>query len=149
MAKNINLNFDEGYKEYTINNDPERVIRVNTSDFGILTRFGEAYANIQARMDEWNKKQDPEKKENIYLDQLQDMADYVNKQIDYIFNGEVSGIVFGNQSCLSMVKGVPLYERFINAILPVIESDLEEERKASKKRVAEYTKKADKFKNKK
>ena len=34
-----NLNFNEGYKEFTINNNPNRVIRFNPTDVGFVERF--------------------------------------------------------------------------------------------------------------
>ena len=32
------LKFDEGYKEYMINDDPDRVIRINPSDLNMWQR---------------------------------------------------------------------------------------------------------------
>lgn len=33
------LKFDDGYKEYSINGDESRVIRINTTDFAIFDRI--------------------------------------------------------------------------------------------------------------
>lgn len=139
-----NLNFDDGYKEFSINNDPGRVIRFNPADFGIIERIKTAY-------DEINKAADLDK--NIELkpdgtaldefskaaDVVRDVDNTIREQIDYIFNSPVSDAVFGRQSTLGMVKGMPLYERFLNAVIPVIEKEVGIQQEASQKRIQKYT----------
>ena len=148
-----NISFDEGYKEYTINDDPDRVIRVDTADYGILTRAKEAEKNIREYLKKYdeieiNADGSAALDDDAAIDAVADLAAYVNKQIDFIFNAEVSKIAFGNASPLATRKGVPLYERFVNAILPIIQKDLEAENKAAQKRVDAYTKQAARFANK-
>lgn len=41
------LVFDRGYKEYQIGDDENAVIRINTTDVGILARLNEAVKNIE------------------------------------------------------------------------------------------------------
>lgn len=43
----MNINFNDGYEEITINNDPDKVIRINTNDFGILGRIQRAQLELQ------------------------------------------------------------------------------------------------------
>jgi len=33
------IRFDDGFEEFTINGDPQRVIRINPKDVNILARF--------------------------------------------------------------------------------------------------------------
>ena len=42
------ISFDEGYKEFAINNDENRVIRFNPKDFGILTRMEDTLSDFEA-----------------------------------------------------------------------------------------------------
>jgi hypothetical protein len=138
------LRFDDGYKEFMINDDPNRVIRFNPADFSIIERIKTAYDEIEKSMKVEN---DIElKADGTPVEQLGQGAeivrginDTIKKQIDYIFNSPVSDMVFGNQSPLGMVKGVPLYERFLNAVIPVIEKEVKEETEASRKRISKYT----------
>ena len=138
-----NLNFDDGYKEYSINNDPNRVIRFNPADFGIIERINKAYEEIdKATIDtdiELKANGEPMKLIGQAAEVVKAMNDTIRKQIDYIFNSPVSDIVFGNQSPLGMVKGVPLYERFLSTLIPVIQKEVEAEMLASRKRVSKYT----------
>jgi hypothetical protein len=139
-----NLNFDDGYKEFSINGDETRVIRFNPADFGILERIKEAYEEIEKATD---IKEDIElNADGSVMDKLSAASSVVSgidstikAQIDHIFNSNVSEVVFGNQSAMGMVKGVPLYERFLNAVTPVIQQEVEKEMRASQKRIKKYT----------
>lgn len=140
-----NLNIDNGYKEFTINNDPNKVIRINLSDYSIVERINKAYEEID-KITKINE--DIElKSDGSPLSELNKAAEIVSKinkaikdQIDYIFDSPVSDMVFGNQSPLSTVNGVPLYERFLEAITPYIKEEIQKEQKASQKRIEKYTK---------
>lgn len=141
---NRTLVFEEGYKTYDINGDPDRVIKVSTTDYGIINRFKEAEKNIKEKMKSYehiNIKPDgtAETDADEAIEAIGDLTKFIEEQINYIFNSDIAGIVFNGQSCLSTVKGVPLYERFIDAIIPEIEKDLKDETKASQKRVNKYT----------
>ena len=149
MAKSIN--FDEGYKEYQINNDPDRVIRVDTADYGLLTRFAGAEKRLNEKMKAFeNISIKPDGSADIddegAVEAIEKLSQIIKEETNYIFNADVSDIVFGNASPLSTRKGVPLYERFFNAIMPIIKADLEAENKESEKRIKKYTAQAQSFK---
>ena len=143
------IRFDEGYKEYMINDDPNRVIRFNPADYGIIERFNKARKDIIAEMEKIQKDFDlkPDGSPDVSEDELEEAAGIIEKvrklicdKIDYIFGNPVSEVVFGTQSPLSSVKGVPLFERFIQAAQPFIEAEVKAEQEASKKRIEKYTK---------
>lgn len=139
-----NLNFDDGYKEFSINNDPNRVIRFNPSDFSIIERIKTAYDEIDKATkidDDIELKSDGTPVEELgkAAEIVKGINDTIKNQIDYIFNSTVSDMVFGKQSPLSMVKGVPLWERFLNVIIPVIQKEVKAEQEASRKRISKYT----------
>jgi len=143
------LRFDEGYKEFMINDDPNRVIRFNPADYGIIERFNKARKDIIAEMEKIQKDFDlkPDGSPDVPEDELEEAAGIIEKvrklicdKIDYIFGNPVSEVVFGTQSPLSSVKGVPLFERFIQAAQPFIEAEVKAEQEASKKRIEKYTK---------
>ena len=149
MAKTISINFDEGYKEYLINDDENRVIRVDTADYGILTRAHKANDAIQARVKDFDIDIGADGRaltdDDTAIAEVEALEAFIRAQVDYIFDAPVSGVAFGNKNALSTRKGVMLYERFINAIMPIIEKDLEAENKASQARVDRYTKQAQQF----
>ena len=143
------LRFDEGHKEFCINDDPNRVIRFNPSDYGIIERFNKARKEILAEMEKIQKDFDlkPDGSPDVPEGELEETAGIIEKvrklicdKIDYIFGSPVSEVAFGKQSPLSSVKGVPLFERFIQAAQPIIEEEVRKEQEASQKRVSKYTK---------
>lgn len=140
-----NLDLGEEYVELTINNDEDRVIRVDLSDFGMIERLNESYKKIE----EFQKCHNDVKinPDGTAADKLNESAEIlkafnalVREQIDYILDSKVSDIVFGNKNPLSTVKGVPLYERFLNALRPYIEKIAKREKEESDKRVQKYMK---------
>jgi hypothetical protein len=140
-----NLIIDDGYKEFSINGDENRVIRFNPSDFSIIERINTAYEEINKATDiDTDIELKPDGKPVSELEKVAEIVSGINttikKQIDYIFNSPVSDAVFGNQSPLSMVKGMPLYERFLNAVVPIIRQEVAKEQEASRKRIEKYTK---------
>ena len=143
------IRFDDGFKEFMINDDPNRVIRFNPADYGIIERFNTARKDILAEMDKLQKDIDikPDGTPDVPEDELEEAAGMMSKarklicdKVDYIFGSPVAEIVFGNQSPLSSVKGIPLFERFIRAAQPYIEKEVKAEQEASMKRVNKYTK---------
>ena len=142
------IRFDDGYKEFMINDDPNRVIRFNPADYGILERFNIAHKEITKEMEalqaDFDIKTDgtpdvPEDELNEAAEMLAKVRKLICDKVDYIFGSPVSEAAFGTQSPLSSVKGLPLFERFIRAAQPFIEKEVKAEQKASQKRVNKYT----------
>jgi len=140
------IRFDDGYKEFMINDDPNKVIRFDPTDFAIIERFNNAMKNIEKATENLENDVNIDSKGEP-LSELEEAAEAVAKvnklikdQIDYIFDSPVSGMVFGNKSPLALVKGVPLFERFIMAAKEVIEKEVKKEMEASQKRIEKYTK---------
>lgn len=139
-----NLDLGEEYVELTINNDENRIIRIDLNDVGIIERLNESYQKI----DEFQKShKDIEMKvDGTPVDGLAQSAkilksfrNLIEEQINYILDADVSNIVFGNKNPLSTVKGAYLWERFLNALKPYVEKVAKKEREESQKRISKYT----------
>lgn len=140
MAKKVNTTdviFEEGYKEFTINGDPTRVIKFNPSDISIIERAQKVRKEISEEV---------KSLDNLKIEDEEELANAVNKvneivkeKINYIFGSDVSDIAFGLQSPIASANGVTLAERFISAVLPIIQKEIEEEDKKSKARISKYT----------
>lgn len=133
-----NINLDDGYKEFTINNDPNRVIRFNPTDFNIVTRIDEATQNIEKRIRELQNMEESTLKEASEVTKAADKI--IREEIDKVFNSNVSDVVFGNQFSMSPVGGKMLWERFLEAAGKYIAAEVEKEVKESAKRIGKYTK---------
>lgn len=131
-----NININDGRKKYTINGDENRAFYVNLTDSAIAVRAKYAMKQL----------------ENLALDENMDGVEMTafadeeaRKQIDYIFDAEVSKAVFGNISPFAVVNrktGEMFFESFLKAILPEVEKDQKELMKSmeeSEKRISKYT----------
>lgn len=130
-----NLSFNEGYKEFTINNNPNRVIRFNPTDVGIIERFDIASKKLEGMAAGISEEEND-------ASVLAKLDAEIKEQIDYIFNQPVSDIVFGAQSPMAPVGGKLLFEGFLEAVLPVIKESIKKEQKESAERVGKYVKAA-------
>ncbi len=144
------INFDDGFKTYEINGDPQRVVRIDTADYGLIERLRAAKNNINEEMRKYENvkiKSDgsADVDDETAADGIRDLGEFICGQFDYIFNSEVSGVLFGTASPLSTRSGVPLFERVFNAILPIIEKDIESEHKKAEARIKKYEAEAARF----
>lgn len=130
-----NLNFDDGYKSFMINNDPNKVIRFNPTDYGMIERIEQSMkiideANMSVNDIELNADGTPVLESAS--ESVSKTSKIIKDQIDYVLGSNVSDIVFGKQSPLSTVKGKPLFERFLECVLPVVQKEIEKEIKAAR-----------------
>lgn len=146
------INFDDGFKSYEINGDPQRVVRIDTADYGLIERLRTAKNNINEEMKKYENieiKSDgsADVDDETAADGIRDLGEFIRGQFDYIFNSKVSDVLFGAASPLSTRSGVPLFERVFNAILPIIENDIKSEQKKAESRIKKYEAEAARFKN--
>ena len=139
------LNFDKGYKTYCINDDENAVIRVCTTDFGLINRLNTMRENAVAIIKELDAVKQSES-ESAVLSAIDEAGEKVQALIDEVFGAGTSSVVFGGINCLSFAGGQPVALNFLDAIIPIIKKDLEKEQKASGKRIQKYTETAKKFK---
>lgn len=134
-----NINIETGVKTFTINNDETKVIKFNPSDMGLLHRIEESIKAVE---------KESKKYEDMQMDGTTEkkLSNFIYKQIDYIFNSNVSEVVFEGTSPLTTINGVPYYFKFIEAVKPIIEEEIIKEKKASEERIKKYT---DKYKGSK
>lgn len=127
------INFNEGIVKYAINGNKDRVIEIVPSDSNIIVRFEKAVQEIQ----EAQKKYSDLKEEDNKINVLEELDNIVKAQIDYIFGYPVSKVVFGNIGAISPIGDKAYYERFLEAILPVIKEAIFDGIETLEKREAE------------
>lgn len=134
------ISFDEGYKEFAINNDENRVIRFNPKDFGILTRMEDTLSDFEVL-----EKKLKDGNEEEFTNNLREAEKVVHEKIDSIFNANVHDIIFNHQSPISLVGGEFLFIRVIEALIPIVEKEVKYEMQKSEKRMSKYTEKYKKW----
>jgi hypothetical protein len=144
MGNIQNLSFDDGFMSFMLNNDPNRVIRFNPTDFGMINRIRDAYDAIDnAAKEAGDIKITPE---GTSVDTLNGAADALDvfktaicNAIDEIFNSNISEIAFGKQSPVSLVgDGKFLWQSFMECICKVVEQKTGEKVEASRKKIEKY-----------
>lgn len=131
------LVFDRGYKEYQIGDDENAVIRINTADVGILARLNEAVKNIEQIQKKYENTEKAENTDEIQL--ITECDKDIREQINYIFGSDVCTFAFGEINCLSLVGGKPIFENFLEVLIPVMQADFESAQKISDEKVGKYT----------
>lgn len=142
-----NINFDDGYKSFTLNGDKQRVIRFNPADPNFIKRAMEAEKRIiQSKflLDDLNLNPDgtPEEMADNTVKAINEFEEIMKDQINYIFNANVYDTVFAGQSPLCIVgkNRLYLFEAFMDSVIPVIAAEIEEYNKESMSKVSKYTK---------
>lgn len=133
------LNFNTGIKEFDINGDKNRIIRIDTTDLNLGDRIETGRKELRKLAKKFETLTKTTNSDDKMLKIIDDYDKQVRQQIDYMFDSPVSDIAFGNTNCLSVSGGNMLFENFLNALLPEIEKDIKDEEKASKKRIEKYT----------
>jgi len=115
-----NLNFDSGIREYAVNGDESRVIRICVTDMNLPKRISDAENEINALHEKYAAIGHPDAQHLYELDRD------VRGIIDRAFGKGVSETAFGNINCCSPVsENVLLFEGFVNALSAQIKTDIE------------------------
>lgn len=137
------IKINTGVKQYAIEDENEKtigVVSVNVTDFNIIGRISKAEKNIMALVERVQKEvpnaQTMEEKGKL----MADIDAAIKKELDYMFDSNVSENVFGNKSCLSVCGGQLLITNFLTGIMPAIERDIKKAKLDSLKRMDKYLK---------
>lgn len=138
MAKNLNFGLDTK-KRFTIDGDESRVIEIDTSDFGIVTRYKESMAKI----DEFAKKHSDISGDSTLedvADKLAEMDNGICDIIDFIFGAKVARTILNGASAFSPVGDKYKFEQIILVLLDQCEADIKKSaEKINKAHVTKHT----------
>lgn len=111
------INFDEGYKEYKINDDDSRIIRIRVADPNLLSRFAAA----RDKIDELQRKYAAAAPEDMAAADVE-----LRRLLNEVFDTDICTPAFGAAALLTLTEnGKPLYEAFFEAFLPELRADIE------------------------
>lgn len=140
----MNINFDDGIEEITINNDKNRVLRVNVRDIGILDRVQHVADNFQNQIktlgEELTITSDGEASVPEIAEAVRRINQEMRTEFDSIFYEGASEIVFGKQNPLSMSNGNTIFNNFMTAFAEYIKPFIEKETKKMQKNIEKYRK---------
>ena len=133
------LNFKTPLKTYAINDDENAVIKINTTDFGLIDRL----KNLVERTGKIADKYKAMSEDKLNIDVFIDFDKDIRKEIDYVLGVGVSQSAFGNVNCLSICDdGSMIFENFLNCVVPVILNDVQTAVANRSKHIEKYTNQA-------
>ena len=133
------IKVQSGKKVYQIVDERDRelgVIEIDPADIGIVKRAEDAKRRIMAQL-EAAKAIDPKAKD--FGDKITRIDEEIKAALNDMFAYDISSVVFGQAHTLSTHKGVTFVERFLDAVVPVIENNFDTESAAMSKRMSQYT----------
>jgi len=133
------LNFKTTLKTYAINGDENAVIKINTTDFGLIDRL----KNLVERTGKIADKYKAMSEDKLNIDVFIDFDKDIRKEIDYVLGEGVSQSAFGDVNCLSICDdGSMIFENFLNCVVPVILDDVQTAVANRSKHIEKYTNQA-------
>ena len=138
------LNFDEGFKEFVINGDKNRVLRINPADIGIIDRMQESIDEMKKELEKISKEIPMTAAGTAASENEQQVATVralnklIRKQVDDVFYPGAAEVIFGRQNPLALSGGETIYEKFFKALQAVIKPNIEAEMKKAQKNIGKY-----------
>ena len=133
------IDFNSGnYKEYAINGDENRVIRINVSDVGIITRIQDAMSKADHIAGEVSEREKNEDKTQLLREYDQRARNMVND----IFGSDVCTVALGGVNVFSMgSNGKPVLFNFLEALLAVVVQEIKSTQRAAQIKLEEKVEK--------
>lgn len=132
----MELKIDRGLKSYEVKDIDGTLlgtIYVNPADFGIAARLEEARRAIQQLADGLASDADADVDKIIEADKL------IKEQVNYIFGSDASSVFFKGVSALALLPdGSMVFEKVLQAAVPIIEDAVGKAIKASQMRVQKH-----------
>ena len=132
----MELKIDRGLKSYEVKDLDDTqlgTIYVNPADFGIAARLEEARRAIQQLADGLASDADADVDKIIEADKL------IQEQVNDIFGSDASSVFFKGVSALAMLPdGSMVFEKVLQAAVPIIEDAVGKAIKASQMRVQKH-----------
>ncbi len=124
------INFDEGYKSYIVNDDPNRVIRIKLGDPGLLSRIRTAMKETDGLLGRYSEMP----AEEAYAGFDKEFRGIVNRA----FGTDICTPVFGDANVTAVTEsGKFVFSAFFDAFIPQLEADIKAKLAAKKASAAE------------
>lgn len=130
----MELKIDRGLKSYEVKDIDGTLLGtlyVNPADIGIAARLEDARRAIQQLADGLAA--------DAGVDQIIEADKLIREQINYIFGSDASSVFFKGVSALALLPdGTMVFEKALQATVPIIEDAVGKAVKASQKRVQKH-----------
>lgn len=138
MAK---IQIETGVKVYDLENENgEKLgqLRLASNDFNFAARAKEFISRVNEMIEKSKNTENKTDDELILM--ITEYDKEIKEAVNELFDDDhASEVVFGAQNAFTTHNGLTFIERFLTAVLPVIQSDMAKEQKASAERINKYT----------
>lgn len=134
-------------KRFRINGDSSKILELNTSDVGIVSRLGKVYPKLQKLAEEASTFSEEELNDNSeeglakFAGKLETIDSKMSKLVDELFDAEVSAVCKDGGSMYDPFNGMFRFEHIINTLSKLYENNFNDEFTKIRKRVDKHTNK--------
>ena len=136
-------------KRIRINGDDTKIVELNVSDMGVITRLQEAYDKLLSLANEYNLQDEAAKAEegddsfdaDKAIETLKVMDAEMRERIDFIFLANVSSVCADDGTMADPLNGQFRFEHIIEKFLDVYDKNFTDEFKKMSKNVKKHTNK--------
>lgn len=131
-------------KRFRIDGDNKRILELNTSDMGIITRLQDLTPKLEALQNKAVNVDDADSDEDAFnksADLLKEIDKEMREIMDELFASNVSSVCAPDGSMYDPFNGKFRFEHIIDALMPLYEQNVTEEYKRMSKRVQLHTQK--------
>lgn len=132
-------------KKFRINGDNTKILELNVSDMGIISRLDESYSRLMDLQDkvtslaEINEEANDREILSSTAQKLNEIDGEMRKILDYIFQSNVSEICGSEGSMYDPIEGTFRYEHIISTLTKLYENNLNAEFDKMKKNISKHT----------
>ena len=134
-------------KRFRINGDSSKILELNTSDVGIVSRLSKLYPKLQKLAEEATTFSEEELNDNSeeglakFAGKLETIDSKMSKLVDELFDAEVSAVCKDGGSMYDPFSGMFRFEHIINTLSKLYENNFNDEFTKIRKRVDKHTNK--------
>ena len=132
-------------KKFRINGDNSKILELNVSDMGIVSRLDETYSKLMDLQDKVASLADINEEANdreilsSTAKKLNEIDEEMRDLLDYIFQSNVSEICGSEGSMYDPIEGTFRYEHIISTLTKLYENNLNSEFAKIKKNISKHT----------
>lgn len=144
MLNNIDLSTTQR-KEFTINGDPTKILRLNTSDLSMVTRLKKLYPKLQELASDALHEFDVDTDDNVqdFITKTSDSLTKIDAQmrslIDELFDSNVSEMCAPEGTMYDPIGGRLRFEYIIETLSSLYERDLKAEVEKATAHISKHT----------
>ena len=134
-------------QKFRINGDNDKILELNTSDMGLITRLEESYPKLIKLQEkvvtiaDTDDNTDEMGMLSSAASKLREIDNDMRETLDYIFQSNVSETCGSDGSMYDPIDGEFRYEHIITTLLKLYENNMEREFEKMKQRIDKHTSK--------